>query len=127
MNQTLNVLYFEDSMDYAYILKRYLEKDPNNEYSIEHHDSLVKFKAQLGANCYDLIISDLHLDNRDIFNTLSFLKENFPQTPVVIATGLESNSLKRIVEERNGFNYFCKDDIRKDFYQKIQSIIKGKA
>ncbi|PIU40098.1 MAG: hypothetical protein COT00_03505 [Candidatus Omnitrophica bacterium CG07_land_8_20_14_0_80_50_8] len=86
---SFNVLFIEDNIEYANVLKRRLLEATHPVFHIEHvHDLRQGFDC-LSAGKTDIILLDLTLPDSKGLDTLIQVRAYAPEIPVVISTALD--------------------------------------
>jgi DNA-binding NtrC family response regulator len=71
----------------------------------------------------DLVISDLKLSSSSGEETLTLVRNVFPETPLIIASGVEPINIDELKERFNVSGFIEKDDILDKLLSIIMSII----
>lgn len=102
----------EDNPGDARLIREYLKDvPPGSSFELRHLSSIQELASlDLQTHC-DLILLDLHLDDSDGLETLNRCMDIRPDVPVVVLTGLESESIGINAVRGGAQDYLVKDDI----------------
>ena len=93
MGNTINILLIEDNPGDAHLIDIFLKEAYGNNYTLFVCDYLHKATEQLKTNRFDIIISDLTLPDSDGLETFKKIFECSSETPIIVLTGLEDESV----------------------------------
>lgn len=79
-----SILIVEDDLTFATMLKTWLGK---KGFAVDTASNNARARKQLGAQSYDLVLSDLRLPDQDGIFLLSWMKEQGYAIPLIIMTG----------------------------------------
>jgi CheY-like chemotaxis protein len=80
------ILIIDDEVDFLESIKIYLELYKLNIITLHKTDKLKKILRE-NANI-DIIITDLHMPNYDVFSVLNYINKNFPWIKVICCSGV---------------------------------------
>ena len=86
MNRRLHILHLEDEPDFAELVKTMLAQD-NLEAKILRVGDKPAFEQALGAEKFDLILSDYHLPSFTGMDALALARKRCPETPFILISG----------------------------------------
>ena len=84
------VLYIEDDED-DFILTSQLLKDADQPFRIEWQQTLQSGIEAIASNAFDIVILDLSLPDSSGWETFTTMREQAPDLPIILMTGLEDN------------------------------------
>ncbi len=108
----LTVWLVEDNPGDARLIREYLKDvPPGSSFELRHLSSMQELASlDLQAHC-DLILLDLHLADSEGLETLNRCVDIRPEVPVIVLTGLESESIGINAVRGGAQDYLVKDDI----------------
>ena len=110
--RALTIWLVEDNPGDARLIQEYLKDAPGgSEISLEHFNSLLEASGHMYTRDCDLVLLDLHLAETDGLDTLDHATDVFPSTPIIVLTGLESESLGLNAVRSGAQDYLIKDEI----------------
>ncbi|MBT8338372.1 MAG: response regulator [Desulfatitalea sp.] len=77
-------------------------------YKVDTADSHANAKALLNSAGYDVILSDIFLGDEDGISLLASCREEFPDIPVILATGMPSLETASAAVRLNAYDYLLK-------------------
>lgn len=99
------ILIIEDDVALCNILKRFLEK---NKFEVEVSYSVFEGNSKLKKNNFDIVFTDLRLPDGDGIEVLSYVKNNFPETQVVLMTSYAEVQTAVKAMKKGAFDYISK-------------------
>jgi len=108
------ILVLDDVADSGFMLKKILQKKGHDVYVFSDEDDALRFA---GDHAIDLAILDMKLRKMDGTEVLSELKKLHPPLPVIMLTGLPSQSAARL-SMRLGATAYCTKPIDKQELEK---------
>lgn len=120
----MNILILDDHSLFSKGLGKILEdyfKSPTIDYfsNIKSIDS-----SNLDFKNYDILITDIELPEEDIFVLFSYLKTNYPATPILVVSMHNKLSVLKKCKELGIEGYVLKDDNNTVVIDAINSILK---
>ena len=106
--RALRVLVVEDNPGDADLILERVAEDENRPTSLRVESTLTAAQAALRAENFDLILLDLGLPDSTGVGAFDAVQKSAPQTPVVILTGREDQSLAAACVSRGAQNYLVK-------------------
>ena len=88
-------------------------------------DTIEQFLKEANPETFDLIILDLWLPNRDPFENLKLIRQNFPMKPVVIFTQETNSYWIKVMMENGASAYLLKNAERREFNETLEKVFKG--
>ena len=97
---SLNILILDDETIVGERLKASLEKDG---HSLEAHTSPHEAIKSLNENLFDIVVTDIRMDDIDGIKILEMVKNKSPQTKVIMITGYATLEVAResLTKERS--------------------------
>lgn len=120
MVKSHKILHIEDNHEFNSMLYEFFKKFYPVECFIENCPSLSSLESF--TNNYDAVITDLWLENRNWIKTVEIVLSKF-SCPVIILSNLSSNLSERLFREQGVYFFYSKDELRKNFPEKIYNII----
>ncbi|OGW70247.1 MAG: hypothetical protein A2036_00460 [Omnitrophica bacterium GWA2_50_21] len=109
--QNLNVLFIEDNLEYASIIKERLQSENSPLLRVIHHDCLsAAFKA-LAKKKSDVILLDLMLPDSQGLKTFTQVQESFPDIPIVVLTSVDEETLGHEAVQGGAQDYLIKGEV----------------
>jgi len=99
------ILIIEDDVALCNILKRFLEK---NKFEVDVSYSVFEGNSKLKKNSFDIVFTDLRLPDGDGIEVLSYVKNNFPETQVVLMTSYAEVQTAVKAMKKGAFDYISK-------------------
>src|SRR5690606_10028587 len=99
------ILIIEDDVALCNILKRFLEK---NKFEVDVSYSVFEGNSKLKKNSFDIVFTDLRLPDGDGIEVLSYVKNNFPETQVVLMTIYAEVQTAVKAMKKGAFDYISK-------------------
>ena len=110
MSEKNNIILVEDNPGDSRLIKEYL-KDCRIHYEVKEFDCLKEFLQKAPKIDCDIILLDLSLPDSSGLQTLIKVFSNFPQTAIVILTGLNDEDLAIDAMRHGAQDYLVKDQI----------------
>lgn len=99
------ILIIEDDVALCNILKRFLEK---NNFEVDVSYSVFEGNGKLKKSSFDMVFTDLRLPDGDGIEVLSYVKNNFPGTQVVLMTSYAEVQTAVKAMKKGAFDYISK-------------------
>ncbi|WP_461533603.1 sigma-54-dependent transcriptional regulator [Sinomicrobium sp.] len=99
------ILIIEDDVTFCKVLEKFLAK---NGHEVSTSFSAAEAKDKISKQSFDLVITDLRLPNYDGLDLLGEIKEDFPETPVVLMTGYADINTAVKAMKKGAFDYISK-------------------
>ncbi|KLU05406.1 Sensory transduction histidine kinase [Rhodopirellula islandica] len=109
-HQPIRILLLEDNSIDAEAVSRQLRK-ASPHFKFTWAETLAKAKTELGENEYDLIIADLSVPDSSGTQTISILREQCSQTPVIALTGLDDEKVEQAAIKAGAQDYIVKGEL----------------
>jgi CheY-like chemotaxis protein len=107
MTVSRNILIVDDEEDIAWGISKNLAKTGLN-LEIECVGTADEALAELNQKKFDLVVSDIRMPGRDGLELITDVRNNHPETKVIIMTAYGSPSTREQVEDLGGFFYIEK-------------------
>ncbi len=107
----LKILLVEDDQEFAGILKVRLRKETNPPLEITNVSTLQQAVTALAERPWDLVLLDLMLPDSSGIQTFASVRAQARHTPVVIMSGLDSDSLAIDAVRKGAEDYLVKGEI----------------
>ncbi|MGV6810462.1 MAG: response regulator transcription factor [bacterium] len=114
------ILIVEDDETLCLFLKEDLQKG-NYLVDVLHYGELLP--KQLGQYCTHLIILDIMLPNKDGIYWLKWIKQYYPQTPVIITSAKSSPEDRLLGLEKGAVDYLVKPFHTKEVVLKVNRVL----
>ena len=120
-DKKIRLLIVEDNPDLLDIMFMYL-----NSPDFEISKAANGFDAikQLEKNAFDIVITDIIMPHMDGMQLLNHIKNNFPQTDVVVLTGFAEEYRYTDVLNAGAIDYIAKPFMKDEFHAKIYRVIR---
>lgn len=121
MSNSDRILHIEDDNEFSLMFSVFFSKFYPGNYSLDlckKLDDLDQFEDE-----YDIVITDLWLEDRDWIKTVSIVNNKF-SCPIVILSNLGKNISKALFEGHSVYFFYSKDELRKSFPEKIYNILR---
>ncbi len=120
-SQDVSVLYVEDAIDQALLVKAFFNTLPG--FSVSHAqdgESAVRLVAGKG---WDLLVTDLNLPGTDGFAVIRAFRAKFPQTPVLVTTGYTQAEYEEQALRAGADQVMIKPLNHDEFVSRVQSMV----
>jgi len=108
--ERISLLLLEDDIDDYGLIARQL-KNEKCEFVVEWAHDLALAIEKLQSGSYDVIISDLHLPDSAGLATISELRLQCEQTPIIVLTSMEDDRIERNIMEVKAQDYLVKGEL----------------
>ena len=108
---TISVLLIEDNPIHARLLQGLLGDQCEPNFAVEAADHLKAGIERLGTVDFDAVLLDLVLPDSQELATFERVKEAAPETPVLVLTGLDDQSLAEGAVAAGACDYLVKTQI----------------
>ena len=125
MEDKINILLVEDNPGDARLLDVYLKETFSTSFALITTDLLSKGLDLLDSHKFDVIILDLSLPDSSGLNTFKTVNVHSPQTPVIVLTGYEDESIGINALKLGAQDFLVKGDVNgKDLTRSINYSIE---
>lgn len=105
MDQKLNIMVVDDEAIVGKRLKPTLERDG---YEVETFGDGTSALDRMGQKEFDIIVTDVRMDDVDGMQILEHVKSHSPRTKVIIITGYATVELAREALVKGAFDFIAK-------------------
>ena len=124
--QSVRVLYVEDAVDQALLVKTFFSTMPG--YAITHAQDGEAALRHIGAKTWDLLVTDLNLPGADGFAVIKAFRGKFPRTPVLVTTGYTQPEYEEQSLRSGADQVLIKPLSQEEFVSRVMSLVaKGHA
>lgn len=110
MSSHIEVLLVEDSFSDAQMVEAIVSSSDIERPTLHHAQRFHEALAMLKEKDYDLVLLDLHLPDGEGLGMIKQLKQQVPETPVVVLTGLQDDVLAVDAIKEGAQDYVLKSD-----------------
>ncbi|MEM9150313.1 MAG: response regulator [Cyanobacteria bacterium P01_F01_bin.3] len=110
MSPNIEVLLVEDSFSDAQMVQAIVSSSDLAQPKLHHAGRFKEALSMLSQKAYDLVLLDLHLPDGEGLSLIKQLKQQVPETPVVILTGTHDDSLAAEALKEGAQDYVLKSD-----------------
>ena len=93
---------------------------------VEVFENPLAAMARIKQKPFDIVVTDIRMDEMDGMQILEYLKENAPRTRVIMITGYAMIALAREAMEKGAFDFIAKpfkpDDLRQVIARAAQEL-----
>ncbi|MBA3970754.1 MAG: PAS domain-containing protein, partial [Bacteroidetes bacterium] len=125
MEEKINILLVEDNPGDARLLDVYLKETFSTSFALITTDLLAKGLELMESHSFDVIILDLSLPDSRGLDTFKRVQSHSPQTPVIVLTGYEAESIGINAMKLGAQDFLVKGDVSgKDLTRSINYSIE---
>ncbi|EAT11677.1 GGDEF domain-containing response regulator [Bermanella marisrubri] len=110
MSDEYRILMVEDDSDDYYLTKQALAKDHHRRYDIDRAKS-IRAASDYVSNRYDTILLDVVLPDSEGVNSILEIQNAFPNTPIIVLTGMGNDELGQSAIQLGVADYLSKSDM----------------
>lgn len=110
MRSNIEVLLVEDSFSDAKMVEAIVSSSDLEKPKLHHAGRFKEALSMLKENSYDLVLLDLHLPDGEGLGLIKQLKQQDPETPVVVLTGVQDDELAVKALKEGAQDYVLKSD-----------------
>lgn len=115
------ILLIEDDVAFSAMLERFLKK---NGFEVDVTYSSEEAQKKMKGSSYDLVFTDLRLPDDDGISVLTKVKDQHPDTPVILMTGYAEVSTAVKAMKKGAFDYISKPFNQDEVLAVIQNALK---
>src|SRR5690554_1040166 len=115
------ILLIEDDVTFSAMLERFLKK---NGFQVDATYSSEEAQKNMKGNSYDLVFTDLRLPDDDGISVLTKVKDQYPDTPVILMTGYAEVSTAVKAMKKGAFDYISKPFNQDEVLAVIRNALK---
>ena len=117
VNEPVRVLLIEDNPDDAKLLTHALQQT-RTRFEVCCVDNLAAAREQLQNDAFDVILTDLSLPDSDGVDSVIAIRQCAASTPLVVMTGLNSDSMALEALKRGAQDYLVKDTVTSEMLER---------
>ncbi len=110
-DKIIKVLYVEDDMDHAILIRELIEEIKNVHYKLTHVQQLNEALLELGNENYDIVLLDLSLPDEQGVGTVTRVCEQAPDTPVVVMSATDDETMAIKALQKGAEEYLVKGKV----------------
>jgi len=110
-DKPVKVMLVEDNPADARLVRELLKEAPGSEYDVAHLEFLAEVIERLKAETFDIIVLDLRLPDSSGLETFTRVRDQAPETPVVVLTGLADEGLGTNAVAEGAQDYLVKGQV----------------
>ena len=123
MSEQSKILIVDDSQELTDVIHEYMEiYGFIVDTTTESTDAL----RLIGANGYDVIVSDIHMPGMDGLELMGRIKNKYPDLPVVLITGYSISEARKIAMEKGADAFVAKPFHMKEILDVVTNILNNK-
>lgn len=107
----IKLLAVEDDPSLSFVLEEALAHTREAEIDATMASSLAEALRQLGRKDFQLVLLDLSLPDSDGIETLSRVREQQPEVPIIVLTGNDDPEVARRIVELGVDDYLLKGEV----------------
>src|SRR5690606_812464 len=115
------ILLIEDDVAFSAMLERFLKK---NAFEVDATYSWEDAQKKMKSSGYDLVFTDLRLPDDDGISVLTKVKQQHPETPVILMTGYAEVSTAVKAMKKGAFDYISKPFNQDEVLAVIKNALK---
>lgn len=109
--RNFKVLFIEDNLEYASIIKERLQLERNPSLHIIHYDCLSAAFKPTAKEKADIVLLDLMLPDSQGLKTFTQVQEHFPDIPIVVLTSIDEETLGFEAVQSGAQDYLIKGEV----------------
>ncbi|MFQ5685641.1 MAG: diguanylate cyclase domain-containing protein, partial [Candidatus Scalindua sp.] len=113
------VLYVEDDMDHAILIRELIEEVENVHYELTHVQQLNEALLELDNDNYDIILLDLSLPDVQGVDTVARVCEKAPDIPVVVMSATDDETMAIKALQKGAEEYLVKGKVKSQALSRI--------
>ncbi|MCG8368199.1 MAG: EAL domain-containing protein [Pseudanabaenales cyanobacterium] len=110
MSLNIEALLVEDNWSDAQLFEAIVNSSELGKPKLHHAERFDEALTVLEANTFDVVLLDLHLPDGQGLDLIKQLKKLAPQTPIVVLTGLQSQTVAMAALQEGAQDYLVKSD-----------------
>ncbi len=116
------VLYVEDAIDQALLVKAFLSTMPG--FHVTHAQDGEKAVQLIGAKPWDLVITDLNLPGLDGFSVIKAFRAQYPRGPILVTTGYTQAEYEEHALRSGADQVMIKPLNQDEFVARVHSMVE---
>jgi len=128
-DKTIKVLYVEDDMEHAILIREFIEEIKTVHYELTHVQRLDEALVELDNDNYDVILLDLSLPDEQGVDTVARVCEKAPDIPVVVMSDTDDETMAIKALQKGAEEYLVKGKVKSNALSRIlrYAIIRHKG
>ena len=118
-DKIIKILYVEDDMDHAVLIRELLEEIENVHYKLTHVQRLDEALLEIDNEDYDIVLLDLSLPDEQGVNTVARVCEQAPDIPVVVISGTDDETMAIKALQKGADEYLVKGKVKSHSLSRI--------
>jgi len=118
-DKIIKVLYVEDDMDHAILIRELIEEIKNVHYKLTHVQQLNEALLELDNENYDIVLLDLSLPDEQGVNTVARVCEQAPDIPVVVMSATDDETMAIKALQKGAEEYLVKGKVKSHALSRI--------
>ena len=118
-DKIIKILYVEDDMDHAILIRELLEEIKNVHYKLTHVQRLDEALLEIDNEDYDIVLLDLSLPDEQGVNTVARVCEQAPDIPVVVISGTDDETMAIKALQKGADEYLVKGKVKSHSLSRI--------
>ena len=118
-DKIIKILYVEDDMDHAVLLRELLEEIKNVHYKLTHVQRLDEALLEIDNEDYDIVLLDLSLPDEQGVNTVARVCEQALDIPVVVISGTDDETMAIKALQKGADEYLVKGKVKSHSLSRI--------
>ncbi len=118
-DKTIKILYVEDDMDHAVLIRELLEKIKNVHYKLTHVQRFDEALLEIDNEDYDIVLLDLSLPDEQGVSTVARVCEQASDIPVVVISGTDDETMAIKALQKGADEYLVKGKVKSHSLSRI--------
>jgi diguanylate cyclase (GGDEF)-like protein len=118
-DKIIKILYVEDDMDHAVLIRELLEEIKNVHYKLTHVQRFDEALLEIDNEDYDIVLLDLSLPDEQGVNTVARVCEQAPDIPVVVISGTDDETMAIKALQKGADEYLVKGKVKSHSLSRI--------
>ncbi len=118
-DKIIKILYVEDDMDHAVLIRELLEEIKNVHYKLTHVQRFDEALLEIDNEDYDIVLLDLSLPDEQGVNTVARVCEQAPDIPVVVISGTDDETRAIKALQKGADEYLVKGKVKSHSLSRI--------
>ncbi|MDJ0702958.1 MAG: EAL domain-containing protein [Leptolyngbyaceae cyanobacterium MO_188.B28] len=110
MRANIEALLVEDNWSDAQLFEAIVNSSELGKPKLHHAERFDEAVTVLGKNSFDVVLLDLHLPDGQGLDLIKQLKKLAPQTPIIVLTGLQNQTIATAALQEGAQDYLVKSD-----------------
>ncbi|MBS1258492.1 MAG: Regulator of RpoS [Candidatus Scalindua arabica] len=118
-DKIIKVLYVEDDMDHAILIRELFEEIKNVHYKLTHVQQLNEALLEIDNENYDIVLLDLSLPDEQGVDTITRACEQAPDIPIVVISGTDDETMAIKALQKGAEEYLVKGKVKSHALSRI--------